>query len=1558
MSATANLLYSLGFDGADTPGVVDPWPGFEFPIEKWDYSLNPQSGAQSGINGVPLTPYVNEPFIPVIDGQGHGVGGVVGQTWRLRATSHPGRANFQADLWAKFRNPAGFGSNAAVGLLVRCADAKNTISARISLDGSGGAPTLRLVQIVAGVETVLDSYTGAGLTNAMLAAGVAWRIRCEDAGANSILTVFVGPDGGASKGTQRIAWDGVLPAVLRGSLPTGVELIRAPSAGNQATAWVDNHEVYDLADESAEDDPGDGSGWTLEIDGVNYTRAQLAAFDPPIRSFSVWQGFGPDGCGLRIVSEGDWVMKAGLRPGLPVRAFHHGKCRFRGTLMPGTASATLREAQVWEAYDATWLAGLVTLEEDDGTPTHTFNVYDEESDLWRDDRQEMTIGDVIAFLAERYGEELRRVGAAPQTLDMFVTSELTALDAVIPDLAISGTFQAAIFQLIGYMRKYQPFVDPLDGRWHFRDLTAARQEAISCQADWVQPKRTADPRKSFTRVRIVGSAKEEDAPVTLKLSDGSLKPAWTTPQQALSGKHEQRKGEFAGFTSSGGAEVFEGVMRTYLVLAGAYGIKDDEWRGAIESIASSGQFVVGNKNVGGATRVYLGPSAWPGGIPPAPGTPFLLTMLDKQAMKHLSDIGVGRAFYVFRPITTCGGGGKSSLYDQGIGRGQACGSAFIKGRDPDSGRLYAEEYDMQVYGPTAKAMAAGFCNPVAVIANKPKPPISLINFFRDGSPPGSSPLSGCQAGSTPGMPQGPNIDVELVIKKKKGKAPEVSTPSPTTWSGPAYDDWDVKRTKTISFPDFVDQAAQGPGLQKACDAVHAILSQKAELVEIVLATPWQPHHQFVLARHAQGYASEQWAGLTAGVTVSSSRRSTGLEGVTNLPVYRVEWDVMGNRTILQAGTAAGWLNVDAEQIARAFTEKGLLAKTARLVKDALQDLSCLLRKPIDRVGAASVGPTPGCEVPVIDSVRRTVKSVEEDDEQKKDNIAHLGLKQHLSDILDSGLQDTEFPGSQIEMPGFDGPEGKQVGKYGRVLQSLPESPLQGASRYANGGRGRYGGPIASDESVAGQPPDEVARFAWGVVRKRADGNGSNRGGYDLEWSPLDAQGAPTGAWNPLNAATDLNAGAGPHLKYARKGSQSAQLRDRTDVIADVVGLRKDDAGRILDPAAGPGSTPFNDGPPADYITALLVAATASAHLWPRLDTLDDPGGLVFEGPKSVDGADAGCLWQVVMPERLLVKVTDVGVGGAGARNGAQGGRFAPDTAATPAGTVEVLKRGDIVHKQAEAMGGDLGNVGVNPLAAVPIADDSPFGFLGPGGAPITAGWAMGAIPAVFSGVGARLEMPAYSRGTPMFTFHFMEDPFAAGPAAGGALMGGVVQYAYQASPWSGITASAPAPVLVTAPNPGPAFPAKGVFLLPGGAVPPGLRRAFGLAVAFQRQPGVPGVDGGAGALILQAIGVDIAVTETGFAAIHRVSGVAAVTTKDNQPWKHELVAVGESATFRYTHRESRAVLAFEASARGQTDPPYVSFEDVSVAIVHACFLDLVEQGEAVGVGVAESWDLY
>ncbi len=1539
MAATAELLYHLGFDGTDVPGVVNPWPGFEFPIEKWDYSLNPQSGAQSGINGVPLSPYVNEPFIPVIDGSGHGVGGAIGQTWRIRATSHPGRNDLQADLWVKFRNPAGFGSNAAAGVIVRFYDAKNCVVARVTLGGA--TPVLSLVQIVANVETVLGTYSGAGLTNAMLSAGVAWRLRCKDDGANTQLTVYTSPTGASSKGTQRITWNGTLPANLRGNLSTGVEMIRAPSGSpsSNAVAWIDNHDVYDLADENTEDTPGDGSGWILELDGTQYTRAQLAAYDPPIRRFIVWQQFGPEGGGCRIESEGDWVMKAGLKPGMRVRVFHHGECRFRGVLGPGQAMAAPRESQVWEAYDPLWLSALVNLAEDDGTATMAFNVFDEEDDLWLVDRQEMTVGQIIRFLGDRYidgNEGLRAVGAAPEFVDMFVQSELDAMDAVFPNIALAGNFQAAILQLVDRLKKWQPFVDPVDGVWHFRDLTAATAQDVRTSVDWVLPKVTADPRKSYTRVKLVGSSKEDDDPVTLKLSDGTLKPIWTTPQEAAAGAKERRKGEFAGEIGGGGAEMFEGVMRTYVFVSILYGFTPDEWRGAIESIASAGQFVVGNRNVGGATRIYFGPSAWPGGTPPVAGTKFLLTMLDAQAMKYYSSIGVGRAFYIPRPITTCGGG-KQGLYGEGISKSKDCGSAFIKGRDPVSGRLYADEYDFQVYTATAKAHAAGFCQPIGVIAKKPLPPIALINFF----PPGSAPESPCNPTSPS---QDPAIDVELQIKRKKEMAPERHTPA-SGFSGEAFDEWGVKREKVIQVPDFVDDATQGDGIQKACDALHAILSQRALLLEVGIATPWHPHASFPMGTHAQGYPSSTWAGLTKTITISSSRRATNLETGTDRQVYRVEWDVMGNRTTLQAGTAAGWLNIDAELLARTYTEKGLLTKTARMVKDAIDQLSCLLRKPADRIGGES-GITPGCQVPVIDAVRRSVKSVEQDDEQKKDNIAHGALVQRVDQMLGSGLVDTEFPGAPIEMPGFDGAAAQQVGDGGRVLRSLPVSPLQGASRYANGDRGPYGGPIVTDPVQAGQPPDVVARFAWGTVRKRGDGAGSARGGYDLEWSPNDAQGAPTGVWNPLRSGADINAGAGPHLRHSKDGSYAAQLRDRADVLAEVLGVQTDAAGAFIEPAqaSAPG---YPDGPPADLVTALLVASAASSHLFPVWSSLHDPGGLVFSGPKSVTGADAEALWQVMMPERVLAKVLDVGLGGGGARNG---GSYALDTSG-PGGTTEVLHTGTVVHKQVEA--GGLSNVGVNPVAAVPIADDSPFGLLGPGAAAITAGWAMGVV--AFSGAGARLELPAYSRGVPAFTFHLMEDPFAV-PGPGGLLMGGVGQYAYQASPWGAPVASAPTPVLTTAPNPGAAYPAKGVFLMPGGAVPPGLRRPFGIVVAFQRQPGVGGVDAGAGALILQAIGVEVVVTETGYAVFRKEGIGAAVTVKDNRPWRHELVAMLETITWRLEHVEAESVFAIEGP-RADLDPPVVVFEGLDVAIDEAVFMDLHEEGEGVAIAIEERWVL-
>jgi hypothetical protein len=227
------------------------------------------------------------------------------------------------------------------------------------------------------------------------------------------------------------------------------------------------------------------------------------------------------------------------------------------------------------------------------------------------------------------------------------------------------------------------------------------------------------------------------------------------------------------------------------------------------------------------------------------------------------------------------------------------------------------------------------------------------------------------------------------------------------------------------------------------------------------------------------------------------------------------------------------------------------------------------------------------------------------------------------------------------------------------------------------------------------------------------------------------------------------------------------------------------------------------------------------------------------------GADAGLLWRVKTPEMVLARVLEVGVGA-----GTNGGRYAWDTSG-PGGTTEFMTSCSVIHKQIDpvAMSQDVRF----PAEVASTPPLNPFGFDREGVLLNAAGF--GEI----SGAGGVIPVPPYARSVRVWAM-VGEEPSLGPPAPPGATYRVQIDTAWRASPWSPPAPGAPQNVPVADGS----GQGTGLFLAPGGSVPPGLRRPSDLAVSVVYTPG-----GGTAppnkALNLLGIGVEIAVVEGGYA---------------------------------------------------------------------------------------------
>lgn len=1438
MATNANELSRHSFDGAGYPSFLVPWPDFTFPAAA---GVNPGGWSQ-----------------PVVDGHGHGmpsraVGGV---TWRARSALAQSRTAYQVDLWAKWSN-AGFAGRREVGLVARYYSAQDVLVCRVRSMGTGN-PELRLFKVLGGVETQLGAtYTGAGLSATQLNAGLTWRVRVEDlAGGDTSVKCYLAPTGATGKGTLVLTWQGDL-GLLRGALPVGVELRDQVFTTD---VLVDELVTWDLADEwnPSGPPPSPGAGWQVLIGTQLYSLRELAELTPPVYLESVQQGYGPKGNAMRLRVGGDYRMGTLLHPGQYVEALHDGAVRFRGWVADGELVGSPQESQAWNAWDGAWNARGVFLLTDRNLPHHLFNVTDTQADEYDPDVQGWTLGHIGTFLFDRYLEQLRAVGAAPPDGLPYVSSEWAALTAVVPDVSLSGTFPAALESLLRFVaHRYQLLFDCADRVWHLRDVTGATDETVECTAEWVLFKVQPDRDKSNTYVDWVGVAQEEDVNLELSTEDGTLKPAWTTEQEDKYGKSKRNRTSAVGHIVGAGMAVLDGVNRPYFDLAAGL-LDTDDFRGGIAGVEGDAfpRFVVKNT----ATRVWMSAPAW-GAVPP-PGSSFYLSLVDPKAAAELSAAGVGRGFVLFPPVEICG---YPSAAFAGLKLNGFCGTATAYATGLDGKQTWSEKYAFTVRVPSPAQQAAGFCDTTLTLAEKPKPPMGLINFF---PPKGGSPPKGvCEPGPQNQPAQTPLVHVKVSIPALKQKAPRFRVPAvgyrghayaenPAAWDGggaPTPDDWQVTQGYQVQDPDFTDAATQQAGLELAAADVLAVKGEKAYLFQVELLTPWR---SIPGAPPVTGEAnSSRWAGLGKRVKVTSAKRPTGLEATPALVVFRVTWDVQGNRTLLEAGTSSGWLTANGVDVAAAYAQGRLLKRMQGELKRAVEAVNEMVNKDLARIGTQPGGPSDACEVNITNQQNRRTVTVEKDDADKVQNITHLAGRLGVLEQLVIGQED-DHPGAPIQVPGLSGPESQLVVDDGAVLRSPADYrvPFQGPALTPNADRGRYGGMTGTENPDSGRAPDTLARRGRLVFQKAQDAAGNRDGGPGPEVASTDSKGNPTGGFVPFTSPLVLPGGRAK-LSMARAGSLVAQLVAQTQELALGLGRVQDQVtNEILQ--AGQAHVLYPDGVPAGLLESMRAPGLLGQfQLVPS--SVTDPGGPVWAGPMNMDGVDAGLFWRVRAPEGIMLRVQAAAWG-----TGTNGGAWSWWTGG-PGGAMQFLAAGSIIHKQAHS-----GDFQVDPrLPSSPslIAADPthPFGVSG-------KVWQFSGV--AMSGLVSTIPAPEHTVGVPVFWATLKESPSVVLPA--NRTYQFRIDHAYQASP--------PTPIVVGPVKNGVTTDGTGTgtgqFKQPGGAVPPGLRVPSDSVVSTMTGTVPPGPNNGP---VLVGAGYEIARVEGGYLVRLKEAGKVAEAWQTN-----------------------------------------------------------------------------
>lgn len=1513
---SANLLFTYDFAGAS--GTT--WPGFDF---------------GDGVN-----PAITR---PALDGKGHGVPSVASRAlWRMRATSYPlGRSDYKADFHVRWTSPGTQGGR-SVGGFVRFRDWNNYIVARVNSEAVGSLPSLKLYKREnGGSEVQLGStYTGAALGEAVLYATAVWRVRVQDlADGTTRVRVFLAPNGGVSDGTSVIDTTTSLDT-LRGPYTVGVEL-------GALCGWNDVRvhriEVYDFADEwnpgSGADPDVEGSGWFVELGSDLYAMADLWALSPKVTLRKVRTGFGVGTNTCELSVEGRFTGGI-LHPGLPVRVFHEGVCRFAGELRKGERSARGAEQQRWTGQDSQWLAQQVYVGESDGRP-RIYNVEDEGSEDYNENRQAMTCGAVLQDLFDSVVDEnegLRFYGAAPASGLPYVADQLAALDAIVPNLAVSGNFLRAIQTVLRFMPNFQVWVNPVDRVWHFRDITALDQQTVSLTEAHVQMTVSEDADSCVTAYEWIGANPQKKDPVSYSLSSTDptrrLRPAWTQDQEGTWRDDRGRK-RFksltvlnAGYTT--GAE--PGLV--YCDVSPAYNLTPDEWRGAVASGGDSFQrWCVGHTS----TRIFLSSPLWAGGSPPSTPFDLMLDLVDASAIPELSAKGVGRAFF-FPVLQVCGTGQANPL--AGFLNQGNCGNAIVTSNG-DDGEPYSQEYMYRVHYRSAGQRAAGLCEPVIVLAAKPKP--ALAWFGRKPPPGGSPPEWGCDEGGGGANLQG--LDVEITVSEtldpprfrepEEGYRGEAYSDDPTLWDGggeanPSAGDWNNRKVLRIVDPEFTSDD-QIPGLRLAAAAALKVLGQKARLFRITIATDWFESNPLQGIR--QRTATSVWGQMTRRVTVESAARTTGYENIVDASVYSVTWDVEKNTTELEAGTAAGWLQIDAKALSSRLTKRSEQEKAARLLQRVEDYRIAMLSKNSDRVMGQQAGQIEGCQVVLKNENTRRVTTVELDDQNKEDAVNQVALRVEALERLLIG-PDQHFPGAQLEVPGFDGAGTKQVAPSGGPVLEPPggrvgwKIPFRGPTPGTpNSDRGRYGGLPESSVGLAGASGRDLMRRGGFQIRRTEDATGNWRGAHELEVAALGATGTP-GSYSPM---PDANAvGAARLWAAARGGSYTHMLKQAGQELARQLGAVLDAAGKPEAPGTVTASHP--DGVPGNVGSDRAVSGLG-AYFQVVRESLNDPGGLVYHGPMIDGGADAGLYWRVLHPEGLLVRVDAVTPG-----SGSNGGAWDWNTDG-PGGSYEWLGAGDVIHKQIHASEfvQDNNQSGTVTYASTHESSD-PFSF--PSEAVLYD-------PNTDSGIGAHLALPQGVRGSPMITAVVGEDPFASPAPAAGQTFAFKVSVTFMGSSWRSPETSSAYTDLATDGS------ATGIvaFRYPAGAVDPGQRR---IGVSIIQKVGAGSAPSGTGAALF-GIGVEVARVLGGYLLRIGDAVGAGDSLVHSHPWMDERANVETALALELSKVLAEAV-AIGDSVAVELNPPIVIEE--AAAAGDALALTVTKAlAEGVGVGDAVSTEL-
>jgi len=825
-------------------------------------------------------------------------------------------------------NAAGTGRAAGPGVRIS-ADGKTGYFA--ILDSNVGSPRIRLVRRRDNVFTALGAgWVATSEGAAALNAGVTVTLRVQTKDDGVHLKVLV---------NSSLYFDVVDPSVAGVSIEdAGTGGLYLDNTLQTTDITFDNLTCVDFADEATS-----GVDWQagvgLSINGVYYSEAEWRALglSPEVARAS----YAPVPVGT-IVDLNDPGSPV-LRPGDWVQFYYDNVVLAEGLLQTVKQSWPPPGGISYDLVGPRQLAEETLIEDPDtGAPFVSFN-FEADSEFYNADRADMTIGDVLKWIYDNLvkGDAgLRAVKAAPASGLCYDASELTGLDAKIPNLTISGNVLQAEETLLTFMPEYAIFVDPTTRVRHVHKRSTAATATLRTGDGHRVADLQKDTSKNYTRIVVFGTTPEAEEQTLLwdpNDPNSSLSPYWDRSLEAAWAPEKAKavKNEFTiiGYGTEGPGDPLNPNYIYLVVDPGTTLMDEHEWAGTLLVISdgpASGAYTVRDNSAAG--KIWLKAWTFLGGGHPDVGNKGFMTGVDDPEFKRNGHDAAFKEFDL--------GGAQV--------RG-ACATALVKNKQ-----------GTKTFTVKVKAKKFSISNGDGTVRDGLRldlPAIGLINRLG----------TLCNEANAGGAVAADSVEITVPTFDPTTQAiPKIVVPSTgfrgtaysfdsTRWGGggePAAGDPACRRTLALNFPDFQSVALQGSEYTKMADSMLAVLGSLAVSGTISLNEGLDPAWSTLKKRISWVDNGDDGA----------DTKPTGYEG-TALWLLQAEFNLRERTTTLFIGTLSSQ-GVDLDAYRKRYAEKTRLDQLRRMRKLA-QDLRECLKNAFNGAGAAGEGgdaPLAGCQV--------------------------------------------------------------------------------------------------------------------------------------------------------------------------------------------------------------------------------------------------------------------------------------------------------------------------------------------------------------------------------------------------------------------------------------------------------------------------------------------------------------------------------------------------------------------------------------------------------------------